>query len=211
MSFDGLIFDVDGTIWNTTGVVATAWNRVIDNYFPNIEHVCAEILKGQFGKTMDVIADNLFPSLNSSEKKFLIYKCCEQEQIELENCHEDLTYTGMKNAIKELSQKYPLFIVSNCQTGYIEIVVEKTGIATYIKDFECFGNTLKGKDENIKLLVQRNQLKNPVYIGDTNGDYDACKKADVSFIWASYGFGEPDDDKYFAKIENFDDLVKMLV
>ncbi len=211
MSFDGLIFDVDGTIWNTTGVVATAWNRVIDNYFPNIEHVCAEILKGQFGKTMDVIADNLFPSLNSSEKKFLIDKCCEQEQIELENCHEDLTYTGMKNAIKELSQKYPLFIVSNCQTGYIEIVVEKTGIATYIKDFECFGNTLKGKDENIKLLVQRNQLKNPVYIGDTNGDYDACKKADVPFIWASYGFGEPDDDKYFAKIENFDDLVKMLV
>lgn len=206
MKFDGLIFDVDGTIWNTTSVVAKAWNKVIDNYFPNESRVCAEVLKGQFGKTMDVIADNLFPNLTKEQKHFLINKCCDEEQIALENCKDDLTYSGMKQTIITLSKKYPIFIVSNCQKGYIEIVVQKTGIDKYIKDFECFGNTLKGKDENIKILCQRNDLKNPVYIGDTNGDYEACKKANVPFVWASYGFGKPEDNNYYTKVEEFSDL-----
>lgn len=28
--FDGLILDIDGTIWNTTGIVSVAWNKAID-------------------------------------------------------------------------------------------------------------------------------------------------------------------------------------
>ena len=27
--FDGIILDIDGTIWNTTGIVAVAWNKAI--------------------------------------------------------------------------------------------------------------------------------------------------------------------------------------
>lgn len=210
MSFDGIIFDVDGTIWNTTPVVAEAWNKVIDEKFPAVNHVTAEILKGQFGKTMDVIADNLFPELSRSEKDYLMDCCCDEEQIALEACTKNLTYDGMFETIKELSQTYPLFIVSNCQSGYIEIVIEKTNIKPYIKDFECFGDTGKNKDENIRLLVERNKLKNPVYVGDTNGDYEACNKAGVPFIWAAFGFGKPADNKYFGKIESFKDLINVM-
>ena len=104
----------------------------------------------------------------------------------------------------------PVFIVSNCQSGYIELVMEKTGITEYVKDFECFGDTGKNKDENIKLIVERNNLKKPVYVGDTQGDYEACTKAGVPFIWAAYGFGRPDDDKYFAKLEDFPKLEELL-
>lgn len=210
MTFDGIIFDVDGTIWNTTPVVAEAWNIVIDKHFPKVPHVTADILKGQFGKTMDVIADNLFPMLAKDQKDLLMSFCCEQEQIALENNSKDLTYEGLFDGVKKLSEKYPLFIVSNCQSGYIEIVVEKTGIKPYIKDFECFGDTGKEKWDNIKLLVTRNNLNNPVYIGDTNGDYEACKEAGVPFIWAAYGFGKPEDDKYFAKADSISDLVNIL-
>jgi len=210
MAFDGIIFDVDGTIWNTTPVVANAWNKAIDENFPGIEHVTADILKGQFGKTMDVIADNLFPNLNREQKDELMDICCTEEQIALENCTENLTYEGMYETIKKLSEIYSLFIVSNCQSGYIEIVIEKTGIKPYIKDFECFGNTGREKDENIRLLVKRNNLKAPVYIGDTNGDYEACKKAEVPFIWAAYGFGKPNDNNYFNKVDSFKDLLNIV-
>ena len=48
---NGLILDVDGTIWNTTGIVAQAWNNAFDKFFPQVPHVTSRNLKGQFGKT----------------------------------------------------------------------------------------------------------------------------------------------------------------
>ena len=210
MNFDSIILDVDGTIWNTTGIVAEAWNKAFDNNFPQVAHVTAEVLKGQFGKTMDVIADNLFGSLSLDEKKLLMAECCKAEQKALLENQKDITYQGVLETLERLSKRLPLFIVSNCQSGYIELVIEKNKITSLIKDFECFGNTGLGKDENIRLIMQRNGLKNPVYVGDTQGDFDACKKAEVPFIWAAYGFGRPDTDDYYAKINNFTELEGLL-
>ncbi len=209
--FDGIIFDVDGTIWNTTTIVAHAWNKAIEQLFPDQSYVTAEILRKQFGKPMNVIADNLFPSLSVSEKEKLMEQCCINEHVEIEKNETNITYDGVVEGIKSLSEKYPLFIVSNCQSGYIELVMRKNQIESYISDFECYGDTGKGKDENITLLLKRNHLENPVYVGDTQGDYEACKKAGVPFIWASYGFGYPEDDAYYNKIKTFSDLLKMLL
>jgi phosphoglycolate phosphatase len=155
---------------------------------------------------MDVIADNLFPMLSKDEKKLLMEKCCEMEQAALMENTKDIAYDGVIETIKKLSQKIPVFIVSNCQSGYIEVVMEKNGIADYIKDFECFGNTGLLKDQNIRLIIERNNLKAAAYVGDTQGDYEACKKADVPFIWAAYGFGRPENENYFAKLEKFAQL-----
>ena len=210
MRFDGLILDVDGTIWNTTGIVAEAWNKTIDTFFPQVPHVNAEILKGQFGKTMDVIADNLFGVLSAEDKKILMEKCCIYEQKALLDNTKNITYEGVIETLKKLSSIIPIFIVSNCQSGYIELVIEKNKITPLIKDFECFGNTGKSKAENIKLIASRNGLKAPVYVGDTQGDYEACKEAEVPFIWAAYGFGKPEDNNYYAKIDSFTQLESLL-
>ena len=210
MRFDGLILDVDGTIWNTTGIVAEAWNKTIDTFFPQVPHVNAEILKGQFGKTMDVIADNLFGVLSAEDKKILMEKCCIYEQKALLDNTKNITYEGVIETLKKLSSIIPIFIVSNCQSGYIELVIEKNKITPLIKDFECFGNTGKSKAENIKLVACRNGLKSPVYVGDTQGDYEACKEAGVPFIWAAYGFGKPEDNNYYAKLDSFTQLESLL-
>ena len=210
MKFDSIILDVDGTIWNTTGIVADAWNLAFDKFFPQVPHVTADILKGQFGKPMDVIADNLFPMLSKDEKNLLMEKCCEMEQAALMENTKDIAYDGVIETIKKLSRKIPVFIVSNCQSGYIEVVMEKNGIAEYIRDFECFGNTGLLKDQNIRLIIERNNLKAAAYVGDTQGDYEACKKAGVPFIWAAYGFGRPEDDAYYFKLEKFQQLESLL-
>ena len=88
--------------------------------------------------------------------------------------------------------------------------MKKNGIKDNIRDFECFGNTGLLKDENISLVVKRNNLKAPVYVGDTQGDYEACKKAGIPFIWAAYGFGRPEDNDYYFKLEEFDQLESLL-
>lgn len=95
---------------------------------------------------------------------------------------------------KQLGRDYDLYIVSNCQTGYIEAFLDFFGFRHYIKDMECYGNTGKNKGYNIRLVVERNQIKDPVYVGDIEGDYEASKEAGVKFIHAAYGFGTIRDE-----------------
>ena len=82
------------------------------------------------------------------------------------------------------------YIVSNCQIGYIEVFLQSCNLEHYIKDHLCFGETQVPKNETIRLLMERNHLEDVVYVGDTQGDFDACQKARVPFVFAEYGFGE---------------------
>lgn len=208
MKFDSIILDIDGTIWDTTNVVASAWNEAITKYFPKVNCVTGDILKTQFGKTMKVISDNLFPELNEEEKKFLMDQCCIYEQDFLMKNTKELAFEGVFEGIKKLAEKMPVYIVSNCQDGYIELVLEKNHIEEFISDYECYGKTGLGKADNIKLICKRNNLKSPVYVGDTKGDEEACGEAGVPFVFAEYGFGK--SDNFFAKISKFQDIFKIL-
>lgn len=204
--YDGIILDIDGTIWNTTGIVAVAWNKAIDISKLNVRKVNAQILQREFGKTMDVIAEDLWPELDEKQRDIILSNCCTEEHVALKENTLDITYPSVVDTIKELSSVTNFFVVSNCQDGYIQLMLEKTGLEPYVKDFECFGRTGKGKAENIQMLVQRNQLVAPAYVGDIQGDCDACHQAGVPFIWAAYGFGNVSD--YVAKLERFSDLIE---
>ena len=61
------------------------------------------------------------------------------EEFYLENAREHLLFDGVKETILTLSQNYAVCIVSNCQKGYIELFLKKTGLENAITDFECFG------------------------------------------------------------------------
>lgn len=207
-----LIFDIDGTLWNTTDVVAVAWNRAVrESGLKELENlnVTGKVLQKEFGKPMDVIADDLFGDIDPTVKAELLKKCCKYEHEEIVNCNDDLTYEGMREGMRELSKKHKLFIVSNCQDGYIELVMDKNGLTDIIEDYECFGHTGLQKDENITLVIKRNGL-NPeetLYIGDTMGDYTATKKAGLKFVFAEYGFGEvPDAD---IVVNSFKDILRL--
>lgn len=204
LKIDSLILDIDGTIWNSTEVVAKGWNKAIEDTYPQVKRVTAKILQQQFGKPMNVIADNLFPELNQQQKDELLEHCCVEEHEAIKENTTDITYPMVRETIKKLSKIVPIYIVSNCQSGYIELVCEKNGITEYITDNECFGNNGKSKADNIKLIIERNNLKHPVYVGDTQGDCDSCKEAGVPFVFASYGFGKV--DQYLYRIEEFAQL-----
>ena len=204
LTTDGIILDIDGTIWNTTEIVAVAWNAAIDECGLDAAKVTADMLKKEFGKPMDVIARDLWENLTASQQAQLLDKCCKLEQEALEKNTTDIAYPGAVSTIKKLSEKCPIYIVSNCQDGYIQLVMQKNGITGCITDFECFGHTGFSKGKNISLIIERNGIKKPVYLGDTQGDYEACKEAGVPFIFASYGFGKPEG--YAASISSFPEL-----
>lgn len=205
MKYDSLILDIDGTIWNTTKIVAGAWNSAAEEAGYKIKPITAEILAKEFGKPMDVIGQDLWPEYNEEIRSKILEICCVKEHNAVESNQENITYPGVVETIKELSKKLDLFVVSNCQAGYIELTLQKNGLTDYIKDHLCFGDTNKQKSENIVEIIKRNNLKAPAYIGDTQGDCNACKEANIPFIWAKYGFGTA--DTYVASLDNFSDLL----
>lgn len=204
--YDAIIFDVDGTLWDTTEICARAWNRAIEENSAERPALTAAFLKTQFGKPMNVIFANTFPRLAEAERDRLARLCCEYEE-RLLGSEKVPCYDGVEDGVRRLSEKYPLFIVSNCQNGYIEEFLRNSGLEPYFTGFMCYGDTLAPKSVTLSRLVEKYGLKAPVYVGDTEGDASACRDAGVPFVFVGYGFGEAGD--YAAKADSFGELEKL--
>lgn len=194
---DGIIFDVDGTVWDSTPVVEDAWNHALEEAGYE-ERVTADRLKGLFGLPMDDIIADILPWASKEERERFAPYCFKYEHEYIARTG-GIIYDGFLEMLKELSKKYPLYIVSNCQAGYIELMLEKTGFGPYIKDHLCPGDTGKFKADNILMICERNGLKNPVYVGDTQMDANACIDAKVPIVFAAYGFGTVEKPDYVIK------------
>ena len=203
---DSIIFDVDGTLWDSTESVAASWNKAIREHSSLKLTLEPDSLSRVFGKTMTEIADTLFPSLSADERMKLLEVCFDEENRYLED-HPGILYPDVARTLKKLASRYPLYIVSNCQCGYIEVLLRTTGLGPYIKDHLCFGETQVPKGETIRKLIVKNRLQSPVYVGDTQGDADSCKTAGIPFIFAEYGFGDVPDAR--MRIQTFSDLEKL--
>ena len=72
MKTDGIILDIDGTLWDSTPIVAKAWNEVIAQRKDVPVRLTAKQLTGLFGRTLEVIADMVFPFLEKEDRYTLI-------------------------------------------------------------------------------------------------------------------------------------------
>ncbi len=203
---DGIIFDVDGTLWDSTEQIAQVWTRAVRENTELDVKVSPETLRGLFGKTMTEISRSLFPSLSKKEQERIMEACYAYENDYLET-HPGVIYEGVAETFEALSEKTSLYIVSNCQCGYIEVFLRAAGLEHCVKDHLCFGETSVSKGRTIRQLMERNHLENAVYVGDTLGDADACREAEIPFIFAEYGFGDvPDAGLRIQKISDLCDM-----
>ncbi|MCR5687782.1 MAG: HAD family hydrolase [Lachnospiraceae bacterium] len=186
---DGIIFDVDGTLWDSTDVVKDAWNKAFTDNGYEDPGITADRLKGLFGLPMADIIKDIFPDGSDEEIERLTPLIYSYEDAYLKETGGRL-YPGIIETIAKLSEHVPVFIVSNCQEGYIELFMEKTGCASYITDHLCPGDTGMLKADNIKKIIADHKLGYPVYVGDTVMDRDACTLAECPFVFAEYGFGD---------------------
>ena len=206
----GIIFDMDGTLWDSADGVAKSWTQVIQNEYKKDMTVTEQDIKRVMGKTMDVIGDIFFPELTPEERKSLVGKCGDWENEYLRRNGGKL-YPELEDTLKKLKEQYHLYIVSNCQSGYIEAFLDYYNFGQYFEDIECYGNNEKSKGDNIRLVMERNSLEQTIYVGDIQGDYDASMDAGIKFIHAAYGFGTIEDKvpeiHKFCELENVADQV----
>lgn len=189
MSSKGILFDLDGTLWDSSAEVAEAWNRAIEEQTDRPERFTVSDIRGFMGKTLEAIAAEMFPTLPKEEQIRLIIMCEDYEQEHLKN-HKPRFFEGEEELLRQLAGDYRLAIVSNCQEGYIELFLDHCGYPELFCDFESAGATGLSKGGNIRLVMERQGIDECIYVGDTRGDELAAREAGVHFIHAAYGFGK---------------------
>ena len=116
-----VIFDLDGTLWNPCKEVAISWNLATKDI--NIEEITLERVEGLMGKNQQEIAKDLFSSFSIEEGLEILNKCFDYEEEYIKK-HGATLYENLENTLIELKKNYELYIVSNCQAGYIETFLD---------------------------------------------------------------------------------------
>ena len=187
---DGILFDLDGTLWDAVPQICAAWNLAIGRFGRPLPPLTAEQLYPCMGMLLPDIGRRLFPALDGEDRAALTALCCDIENDYLAG-HGGALYPGVAEEIPALARRYRLYIVSNCQEGYIEAFLASSGLGEHFSGFESAGHTGLPKAENIRLVAERESLAAPVYLGDTALDAAAAHAAGVPFVHAAYGFGAP--------------------
>lgn len=208
---EAILFDLDGTMWDSADGVLKTWNMVIENH-PECKRdlLTAEELSGYFGLPMTEIANRMLPHNTEAEKEVLLEECCKLENAYLGE-HGGKLYPKLEETLKILHKDYKLFVVSNCQSGYIESFIKAHKLEKCFDDIQCWGDNMVPKGENNKLIMQRNGVTRAVYVGDTSGDEQSARVAGIPFVFAAYGFGEAVAPDYTVNaFEELPDLMKTI-
>ena len=183
-----VIFDLDGTLWDATPRVHSIWNRVFERHPETDFRVTREDVERCMGKTMGEIGELLMPEQEVSFQKMIMDEIGEEEVVFLKE-YGGFLYDGVRETLTAMKETYDLFIVSNCQDGYVQAFLTAHQFEDCFKDIEMSGRTGLEKGENIRLIMDRNKVTSAVYTGDTAGDQKGAAYAGIPFIHAAYGFG----------------------
>ncbi len=186
---NAVIFDLDGTLWDSTGCASAIWNRVFDKHREITFRMTQDLAASLMGKTMPEIGRALFPEMEENLRMRIVDDFGAEEVAYLRE-NGAMVYEGTERTLSILKENCDLYIVSNCQDGYVPAFLHAHHMEAYITDIEMSGRTGMDKGENIRLLMARNGVETAVYVGDTEGDEKAARYANIPFVWASYGFGK---------------------
>ena len=185
-----LIFDLDGTLWDSAKPVAESWNEVFQREDASLPLLTVDDIHVVMGMTMKEICDALFPGrfIRNREE---VFSECSIHEVEYLYTHCGTLYPELRATLETLrAEGYELAVVSNCQLGYVDAFLSSSGTGDLFLDYEEWERTGLVKGENIRLVMQRNGYTKGVYIGDTKKDMEAALLAGIPFIHAAYGFGK---------------------
>lgn len=199
---------MDGTLWNAVSTYAKAWNE----YFKSegiSQYIDAKMLGSLMGVDEKIVLGKILPHMEEMQRSLvyrervipLIYRWVEMQGGEL--------YEGVIPGLKRLSEKYKLFIVSNCPEKLIEYFMDWASVQQWITGSMAYGQNFNTKRENILLIKEKYQLINPIYVGDTDSDRIHSEKVPIPFIYMDYGFGRC--DSYQMKFSHFSDFTEYML
>lgn len=202
MKFEMIIFDLDGTLWETEKITYKTANAVLKKKIENKE-ITMETIKDTMGCTFEETAEMYMPYFEKEKREKILDEMLSLNAKILAEFGGNV-YKNLETTLSNLKNNYKLAIVSNCADGYIESFLSSAKLENYFVDYMAAAKYKVSKAEAIKRVMTRNSINDAIYIGDTSRDYEASRLANIDFIQAKYGFGEDLKTEY-----SIDDIVEL--
>ena len=206
MNKKAIIFDLDGTLWETLDSTYTSINTVAKNH--NCKEISREKVAQNYGNNKIESAKLFFPDLEQ-EKAFKLLDEADAMNVENLTKNGGFLYPGLEEVLFNLQQDYDLFIVSNTATKkYIEAFLLSSKLFKYFKDYMAASEISLSKGNTLIKIMDDYYIEDAIYVGDTIKDKEAADIANIPFIQCLYGFGEDIDCKY--KINDISELCNLI-
>jgi HAD superfamily hydrolase (TIGR01549 family) len=227
-NYKGIIFDLDGVIYDITGAIKKAVEDVVEKYKMNVDkneimqeiahlienlqnYPVPEIILNSF----DLLKVNFMQGMSYFKKlRIGIYLFT---QFNKYKDAESTLFSGMDNLIEYLSKrKIKLAILTNNKSTYAEEVLQKYNLSKYFNCIVGFNDVSETKPnpEGIYLILKRWKMKpkDIIFIGDMTSDVDAGKTSKVMTICVASGLAQKIDLQNHNPdilVENTDELIKL--
>ena len=210
----GIIFDLDGTLLNTAEDLATASNRVMEDYgYPTYttEEIMYKVGNGN---------RNLMLRCLPEDKEYQTDEALELFKKHYADCYMEKTrpYEGMPELLEKLSERGVLLAVNtNKLNEYCENLIKKNFPGIHF--VKILGNVpgipRKPDPAGVALILKEMNLSGEevLYIGDSDVDIRTAGNAGVRSVWVSWGFRKLEDvlsagpDALIDKPEELLDLI----
>ena len=178
-----ILFDIDGTLWDAVPRMQASWNTVLKSRPESAGRALTlEETYSLMGHTGEEIAAYTLPRLPGDLRMEIMGEAFAREHEDLKTM-PGIFYPGVGETMRKLSAAgYGIAIISNCQDGYIGIMLSHSDFQDCVIDSECSGRTGLPKGDNIRLLLERNHVSadDAVYVGDTAMDEAASRAASTA-------------------------------
>jgi len=201
--YDSIIFDLDGTLWDAADACSKGWNKALIDCDLGHIAVSANDIRGVSGLPFQECVSTMFSGVDGLDYQKLS-EAIDREEMHHVSLFGGELYDGVVEGIVKLSEGFPLFLISNCQSWYLESFWENHKMKHHFRDHDCHGNSGVSKSEMIKKMCREKSLGRTIYVGDTRGDQISSREAGVEFAFAEYGFGKTSEPE--LSFSNFTEL-----
>ncbi len=201
-----IIFDIDGTIFDTKAGIIACINDVLKHY--GKEPIPENDTDKYIGPA---IKDSLMKFNEFSEIAATEATREYREKYVAKYVSDSTPYDGLISLLKEIKDKGHKLCIATMKTrGQVEKLLDSfkiSGLFDIVETAKDEGGYTKA--DMLNSINNRVADSEFLFVGDTNGDYKAALKADMPFIYAGYGYGEIPDYEGM-KINGLQDLERYL-
>ncbi|MFX1325534.1 MAG: HAD family hydrolase [Promethearchaeota archaeon] len=226
--YKGIIWDLDGTIYDITEAIKKAVDDVIEKYNLNLKrdevmeevaHLIEEIQNYPVPKILlnsyDLLKVNFLENLSFFKKiRIAIFLF---NQFNKYKEAESTIFNGIDKLLEFLfNKKVKMAILTNNKSQYAEEVLEKFSLSKFFNTIVGFNEVseVKPNPEGILIILNKWKVKasDVIFIGDMTTDVDAGKAAKVKMICVASGLAQKaslSEHQPDILVDNTEELIKL--